>query len=480
MSDSMKRFYLLFLFFLVASVTVINASGNESYVTYYISTTDGNDSNDGLSSQKPFRTFKALPQKHHIRVYLKRGDIFFEQITYMNDCIFDAYGKGQEPILCGFKILKNTDAWKYDERGYWTIDLSNEDDFVGFLAKDHGKSSSFNNVGLIYDAKHDKVYGHRVKNLTLLKEEGDFFLNSQYKKDSVIAHPYKTLYWKTSKDPRTLGNLCFSMGKQGASNNTNIVLRNLAFVGFAIHGIHIGNPHNYVENCRLDLIGGAVLVGYFNWVRYGNGVEVWGNSSNDTIRNCLISRTYDCGTTIQGTGKGNFLASKIQITKNRLYRCRQAFEHFMRSRDGGTAEYENCSFTENLCYLMGDNEFSSPETRDANILANESKDQYLTIQNNTFFGAPLYCAKLFSGGMTDNKVYIYQGQYLNYFYVDSKYPTIYAKNSQSITEYRERTGDNSDIVILTPNSSKARKIEKKISKKIGWKCLDLKIDKLIN
>jgi hypothetical protein len=474
----MKRLYLFILFLLVVSFAVIYASSSEAYVTYYISTTDGNDSNDGISLKRPFRTLKALPRKHHVRVCLKRGDIFFEQISNMHDCIFDAYGKGQEPVLCGFKILKNLDAWKYDERGYWTIDLSNENDFIGYL--NHNSSATFNNVGMIYDAQLDKVYGHRVKSIDQLKNDGDFFLYSYYTKDSISLNPFKTLYWKSSVNPKKMGNICFSTGVHGVVNNENIIIQNIAIVGFGGHGVHISKPNHKIQNCRIDLIGGSVQVGYSYWVRYGNGVEVWGNSSNDTIKNCLISRTYDCGSTIQGNGRKELKAINVLIAQNRFYHCRQAFEHFFNPTNGGNAEYVNSSFTNNICYLMGENEFGSPEKRDANIQSLEKVDRNLKIQNNIFFGAPLYNTRCFGSGLSNNTVYIFKGQSLCSFHAAFSYTPIYANSQADIETYQRQVGDDSRITILDPNSTKALKVGRKIKKRISWKCLDLKINSLVN
>lgn len=65
--------------------------------------------------------------------------------------------------------------------------------------------------------------------------------------------------------------------------------------------------------------------------------------------------------------------------------------------------------------MMGENQFDSPETRDANILSYEKTNKSLKISDNIFYGASYYCGYAFAS-VKNNRAYIYKGQYLNTYH----------------------------------------------------------------
>lgn len=310
--------------------------------------------------------------------------------------------------------------------------------------------------------------------LNRLKENGDFYTNSFYQEDSVKVHPFGKLYFKSSKDPRTIKNLCFSMADNAFRQAEGMVIRDIAVVGFACHGVANGWWCS-ITNCQFDMIGGAIQVGYKYWVRYGNGIEFAGNTHDNLVENCLISRTYDCGVTIQGPTSKELQPKSIHFRKNRFYHCRQAFEHFISSSDNYEAEYTNCSFEDNVCFEMGYNEFSSPEKRDANILSYEKKSRTIDIFNNVFFGASHLCAYNYNPGMRENHIYIYKDQYLNHYHGIADFETIFASSSKRVTMYKQRTNDNSRVVSLKRNTAKSKRISKNIMSMVGWQPVNLSL-----
>ena len=125
---------LIVLLFIVAQSVVFGYTTSDisEYISFYISSSQGNDNNDGKSADKPFKTIRKAIQetgKSKLCIRLKCGDMFFENMTGLSDCIIESYGKGSKPVLCGFKILKNPDAWQADSiKGVWRLDLSNDAD----------------------------------------------------------------------------------------------------------------------------------------------------------------------------------------------------------------------------------------------------------------------------------------------------------------------------------------------------------------
>ncbi len=474
----MRFFCVLFFFIFPLCLLSQHVRENQIKKVYYISSSLGSNSNVGTTKDSPLRSIAAIKEKEFVKIRLNCGDVFFEHIEGITNSIIESYGSGDKPIVCGFKILKDANAWVYDAaNNIWTIDLSKEEHFKGYLQSNNKPNIMFNNVGIIYDPNSDKIYGNNVKDKTYIHCEGDFYTNSFFQMDSVKQSPFNILSLKIDKDPRTIKNLCFSMGAHGISNSNGCIIRNISFVGFSRHGV-ANAKDALIEHCQFDLIGGAIQVGYKYWVRYGNGIEIGGSSENVCVQKCIISRTYDCGCTIQGTVMKGFQPKNIHFRNNILYKCRQAFEHFINpSGFDENPQYINCEFTGNTCFFMGENEFGTPQQRDANILSYENADRNVIIKSNTFYGASHYCGYTKPLGMNNNKVYIYKGQYLNHYHGQKNYPTIYADGEESISKYKEWSGDNSKIVIIEKGSAKDVKMKKRIEKKVGFQKPELHLGK---
>ena len=474
----MRKIVLLLICILCCSLSAMAQGADASKIetTYYVSSSKGDDGNDGLSESSPKQHISSVGVRKNARIRLKRGDVFFEQMIGYNNCVIEDYGRGQKPVLCGFKVLMNPQAWTCDEQeGLWKIDLTEEKNFAGCL---HGnvKDDRINNIGFIYDPNKDKVYGSRVKEMKDLNEDGQFFLTNQFVPDSVKNDTFRWLRWKYDGDPRHIKHLCFPMWLIAVKDLNNCEVRNIAIVGFNF-GVVTCNG-TVVDNCQIDLIGGSVQLGYQYWVRYGNGIEFsWGNH-DDLVTNCLISRTYDCGTTIQSSGNFTGSPRNIHFRGNRFYHCRQAFEFFLNAKNDYKPQYEHCSFTNNVCYEMGENEFSTHQLRDANLLSYDGSVKSVEISGNTFFGAPYFCGAVYPIGLHGNTVYLYEGQYLYNYHGKRTLPIVIAKGADEIAAYRKQSSDDSQITIMKENSRFAKRMGRKIRKQVRWKAVDLKLEKL--
>ena len=464
------KFLVLFVLFFYCEVFYAQIDKSKICTTYYISTSLGCNSNDGLSETSPLHDISALPFKCNVCIKLKCGDVFFERINGFSNSVIESYGKGDNPLLCGFKILTNPKAWNYSSEGFWFLDLSKEENFTGYLANKALDRNIANNVGLIYDAKKDFIYGHLVQFKSELKKDGDFYMTELHKATDMKRNPLDTLCFMSSKSPQTMGKLCFSMNGVGISGLSNCYVRNIAIMGFSRHGI-AKCIKTTIEDCSIDLIGGQNFIKDRWWSRLGNGIEFWADDkgvSGNTVLNCLISRCYDCGVTIQGNGANINNPSDIHFVNNRFYHCRQAFEHFINPSNNTPVQYDNCSFVGNVCYEMGETEMNSLDERCANILNYEEEVRPLNISNNIFYGSAHHCGFCFAPGIKNNIVYIIEGQYLNHYHVKKAFQTIYANTKKDIMIYKQRSGDESFIVILKPNSSEQKRIRKKIKRKVNW------------
>lgn len=463
---SSKRFFVI-LFLFLHGFQQVNSQ------TYYVSSSQGSNVNDGLTPQTPKKDLCDVP-KEGVSILLKRGDVFWGNMSGYTNCTISSYGFGDRPVICGFKVLVNPDAWKFEGNQLWSLDLRNTTDFRGAIEKE--PSNTINNIGFIYDPLHNRVFGRNLRSTDLLTQEMDFYTSSYFTTQDIKEHPFGTVIVKSTKNPAEMGCLCFPIAANGLSDMRNCRIQGLAIVGFSRNGIiHIQNCT--VENCQIDLIGGGIFTGFQYWVRAGNGVELWYTYCDNTITNCIISRTFDCATTIQANGVIRSNPRNNRFVGNRIYKCRQAFEHFLNPSDNTLWQYDNCEFSNNICYLMGDNEFDSPELRDCNILSYENDPKEVIIRNNTFFGGNHLDGSGFSGGMNGNIIFIYEDQYLYTRHWGKDSPLITCENDDAIFLYREAIEDNSDIVVLKRGSLKARIIEWRIRRRVNWKPIRLHFEK---
>ncbi len=423
----------------------------------YVSSSFGSDSNEGTASA-PLKTIAAAP-KDGVNLFLRRGDVFFETLEGFKNSTIDAYGEGAKPLICGLKILKNNGAWMKLPNGVWRLDLSKQEDFEGYKAEE-----KTNNIGAIYYINEDKIYGHLVRRGNALANEGDFWVADHLNVTDVQNknEKFRHLYFKSERHPSEIGEkVGFVTCSFGVRNIRNCTVKNIDVKGFGVHGISKAWNSQF-KNIGIDLIGGSVQLSYKTWVRLGNGVEFW-ISDNDPcngniVEDCKITRTYDCGATIQGIADGEMKAENIKFTKNYFFRCRQAFEHFMRSNKA-TAKYVNCEFSDNRCFDMGQNEFSTPEMRDANLLSYEKKPiSGLAIKNNIFWGAPIYSAQTHMAKLEGNTFYVYKGQYL---YFNRAFPqnVIWADSEADIEKFKEFAGDPTDKIVIVSKDDESLKRE---------------------
>lgn len=426
----------------------------------YVSSSAGDDSNDG-SMKSPLKTFAKIP-KENARILLKKGDVFYEPLSGLSNCVVDSYGKGSKyPEICGLKLLKNPDAWEDMGNGVWRLDMNKTENFYGRNLEITKGNYQLNNLGALYDAASDTVYGHKVKKLEMLEKDWDITTGEIYKPKDIDAESYRWLYVKLGKNPSSdgakLGILTYGNGVSGLKNCT---VRNIAIKGFGRHGL-TGSFGGKVENVKIDLIGGSTQVGYRTWVRLGNGIEFWisgspSSNNRNHVSGCTISRTYDCGSTIQGiVEKGEIVASDITFTGNKFYRCRQAFEHFLSNRSNGRSEYINCHFEGNFAWEMGENEFSTPEPRDNNFLTYDNKRKGMIIKNNVCYGSGIYAGtRGWAEHFGENTFYVEQGKHnLLFVYPWNKQGIEIPSNSEAdIQKYRETLGDTTSKIILVPES----------------------------
>lgn len=439
----------------------------------YVSSSEGDDSNLGISSDKPVKTIAAAKTRQK-DMKLRCGDVFFESVQLSNSSV-SSYGNGAKPVVSGWKRLNgknNKNVWQQgcfvnnewvQRKGtnVWRLDMES----LCFSGRTNlGKYG--NNVGLIMNNETKEIYGHKCQFVSknsqvkgtnpqegsYLNRNFDFCQTSKRGNEGIVSLDFRYLYLYLDHDPGTL-DLSFSTYPHGFSIS-NASVSNVRVEGFGCHGFSCGSDVKIMD-CEIEYIGGSQQLGLPYWIRLGNGVEFY---ISKTKKNCIVSNNkisyvFDCATTIQGADYKDAWAENIVFEKNRISHCRQAFEHFLNnydSRTGGMLDYVNCKFVKNVCINIGDNGFSSPEVRDACILSYEKvADKNIDISNNVFFGSNFYYGKNVSKRITQNKIYLYEDQYV--YYPNNTMP-------EGKTSLRRKSTDSNDMVIMKRDSKQSKKL----------------------
>ncbi len=365
----------------VSPISMLNVSA-ASGKTYYVAA-NGSDTSDGLSESEPMSLFKANATllKGGDKLLFKRGDTFYGLFNPIvgstsSDSRVEvgAYGEGDLPILSGAKIVSK--AWENAGNGFYKMDLSNEGNFKGISNKLLA-DKDIANVGF-FETADGKIYGERKKDAESCKTKNDFYCDET------------SIYIKTDKDPYSeFGELTLAIHACLIRLNKGVNIRNLHLQhsGYGIcwkSGLSEEDAKfSDITDCVIEKLGGTVI-DVENFIRAGNGIELYDRGESVIIKNNLFRYIYDVAFTCQGNTPGKW--RNITVTDNVFAYNTQAMEFWCASNAG----IYNLIFENNLCIKNGESWASlggTPRLNSTDILVYgfEAPSWQVTIKNNTFY-----------------------------------------------------------------------------------------------
>lgn len=333
------------------SKTDITYSGN----AYYVSNS-GNDENDGLTPQTPWKTLDRVTNASELvsgdAVFFKRGDIFRGGLGTVKGVTYSAYGDGVKPKIWHSPVdgaIENSweevahNVWKYNyDFGYQDIGavILNHGEKVAIkICPDYSQTPVLNNWT-------DKPFSYKTMDMDL------YFYCATDKKHSHLVDTELGYLYMCCKEGNPAEvfrsiefNVCFNI--IGGSDGTTFDNLCVQYGGY--HGINAGRHNCTIQNCEISYIGGC-----YQWgadYRFGNGIELWGNGSDFTIKNCYVHDCFDTGITHQGV---NCTYENIQYYNNLLEYTNANIEYF-NSNDGNSEPKTNkdIKFYNNICRYAG-------------------------------------------------------------------------------------------------------------------------------
>ena len=368
----------------------------------YVSSSTGDDKNDGLTEDTPVKTISkatSLLRSDDVMLF-KRGDTFRGNITAKADVTYTAYGEGAKPVIMG-SPENGADASKWS--------LVHEDTQSGALIWQYG-NGTLQDVGTIV---FNDGEGYATKDVPYYKD-GKFYV----KGSTTVEYDYKTsldrnfMFFHSAGSETGVIYLRCDNGNPGkifdsiefvamgsllrVAANSNVTVDNLC-LKYSYFGITASTQKNLtVTNCEIGWIGGNV--GSYNSnsgvpTRAGNGVEVYGGCDGYTVDNCYIYQCYDAGTTqqVSAATKGNIRQDNVKYSNNVITDCVYSIEYFFGSSSDRPTEIragENFLIENNLLRRAGFGFGSSrPDINNQRHIRSGSAENEFTnyiIKNNVF------------------------------------------------------------------------------------------------
>ncbi len=283
---------------------ILNAKNTEEIYeikgTKYYFSVDGDDQNDGLSPEKPLKSFETLENlalKDGDAILFRRGDVFRfkKEINAIDGVTYGSYGEGVKPAIYGSpENYAENDTWEEIKPNIWKLSFPYPE--VGGVVLDYGKIVGVQKKKEMIDGlKTNGDYCHDLeKNIFYMYCDGGK-PNDTYHDIEIM--PNEKLFMLRDSVNVTIDNLCL---KYTAS--------------FAIHAPDTqGNIK--ITNCELGYLGGLWMG---DRVRYGNAIELWAGAKDTLVENCWFYQTYDSAVTWQGSS-GKYGESGIEYV-NITYR----------------------------------------------------------------------------------------------------------------------------------------------------------------
>ncbi len=345
---------------------------------YYVSF-DGNDANDGLTPKTPLKTPAKANQKavDGDVVLFKRGDEWRVRWKAKSGVTYSAYGEGEKPVFNGntYGDAADPSCWSFvgDTDNIW--EYKNIIPDVGCIVFNGGESTA---EKIRFEVNDKKMYvsGNEFELSNKSFRSNNTFIGRfvHLSTDGTDATVPTRLYLRCDEgNPGDVYNsieLCYRGNLIGGTSN--VTFDNICIKYTGSHGIGMGTVGNVtVRNCEVGYIGGSVQ--YFRnhyFVRFGNGIEVYGGCKDFTIDNCYVYQCYDAGIThqLQLGGHNPAIHENVRFTNNVIEKCIYNIEYFMGKADnpGITRFMKDILYKGNILAYSGEGWGADP-SRSASI-----------------------------------------------------------------------------------------------------------------
>lgn len=378
----------------------ISRPTHRTTAVYYVSSSAGNDQNDGRSPQTAWQSLTRVNTAEFQpgdRILLRRNDLWRGSLRAKSGVegwpiTYGAYGDGAKPILQGSVAKHMPTSWVRASRNLWTTSpapLPNATlrmsprSFSEEIGTDDTGPVDIGNI--IFD--HGSECGTKKWRCEDLHQNGDFWY------DPTACQVW--LYWdvppytKHRSIELALGRYIIDESGCQFVNYEDLHLR----FG-AAHGIGGGDTrHITVRRCDICFIGGGQqFTG--RPVRFGNGIEFWDTGQDNLVEQCRLWEIYDAALTNQGMSP-NSEQVNIIYRNNVIWNAEYSFEYWNRPE---IARTEDIVFENNTCVDSGHGwgHCQRPDKNGHHLMfyQNSAATTGVVIRNNIFSNATESCLSM--------------------------------------------------------------------------------------
>jgi hypothetical protein len=318
-SSASDKYISVDAFDVVGTLATANTTQSSGRI-YYVDARGGNDSNSGLSPESAWKTiakvngFSLAPGD---TVLLKRGEIWRVDPLRISrsgssglPITFGAYGSGSKPALYGSRDLSSTGAWVSSGSNVWRASGLTYD--VGSLI--------FNNEASL---------GVK-RSAGSLSKQGDFYYSA--------AGDYVDLY-SVGNPGNYYSHIEAAMASYSKSSrlsgNRYVTIKDIAFKYNAWHGLILEEGANLiVERCDFVACGGGDGDGA--GFGDGNGIMLWRNATDITIRYNTFRTIYETAVSMQAAGSAVTVA-RVYVYGNTIANSTCAFDYWLKTDTASSA-----------------------------------------------------------------------------------------------------------------------------------------------
>ncbi len=347
----------------------------------YISSTDGDDKNDGLTPETAWKTvdrLHAAQEDKTVRagdvVLFRRGDEWHAKLKAAQGITYSAYGEGAKPRLLASTEADLPEQWQpTDTAGVYKFTETFTPQFdVGNIVFNDGEcyamrviKSPFENITV--PAGSDNLVSNGINKWLFPPREFESYkdlariaadipeADLMYYLDRPTGELF--LFSRDGNPAERFSSVELCTKGHGVTAKSGVTIDNLCIKYTGSHGIGSSTCTNLtVRNCEIGFIGGSFQ--FFKDItkltRYGNAVEIYGGADGYYIYNNYIYQCFDCGPTVQWSGslpEGKTVIEKdVHIHGNALREA--ALEVWLTTKEPPTAtEYAkliNCRLYDNF------------------------------------------------------------------------------------------------------------------------------------
>lgn len=271
---------------------------NQNMLTFYVSTSEGDDNNLGLSPSEPKKTFSQFSEIANITVLLKCGDVFELDKTFKvgSGCIYATYGQGPRPVVSFYEKLEVEFTQLPEYENVWKASLQD-------LPRIYNTYENKDNCNIGQLVINGVVNWKRVVVSSSEAKTFDFPGSLVERADGswTVDWLQSLLYVYSESNPNEQEIYAAPDGHGIVFNKTrNTVLKGWEIVGAGAHGCNIVDGEDVsITNCYFHNIGGSIHLSA--GIRYGNAVQVWDGGINVTVQYNYADWVFDSCYTNQGS-----------------------------------------------------------------------------------------------------------------------------------------------------------------------------------